>query len=52
MEKGQTRVIAIELPEHEWKQFLAAEPRPVEWLKARIRDRMNDAAPAPRVPAS
>lgn len=32
------RVISITLSEQEWQAFLAAEPQPVAWLLARIRD--------------
>lgn len=32
------RIISIPLSESEWQAFLAAEPQPVAWLLARIRE--------------
>jgi hypothetical protein len=32
------RVIHIPLSEAEWKAFLAATPKPVDWLRERIRE--------------
>ena len=32
------RVIHIPLTEAEWQAFLASTPRPVDWLKERIRE--------------
>jgi hypothetical protein len=43
------RVIHIPLTESEWRAFLATTPKPVEWLKERIREAIaRGAAPAPR----
>jgi hypothetical protein len=43
------RVIHIPLTESEWRAFLATTPKPVEWLKERIREAIaQGAAPAPR----
>jgi hypothetical protein len=32
------RVIHVPLSEEDWQAFLAATPRPVEWLRERIRE--------------
>ena len=32
------RVIHIPLSEAEWHAFLASTPRPIDWLRERIRD--------------
>ena len=32
------RVIHIPLTESEWRAFLATTPKPVDWLRARIRE--------------
>jgi hypothetical protein len=43
------RVIHIPLTESEWQAFLATTPKPVEWLKERIREAIaRGAATAPR----
>jgi hypothetical protein len=42
------RVIHIPLSEAEWQAFLASTPKPVDWLRERIREaiaRGNEAAP-------
>jgi hypothetical protein len=35
------RVIHIPLSEAEWKAFLATTPRPVDWLREKIREAIN-----------
>ncbi len=43
------RVIHIPLSEAEWQAFLASTPKPVDWLRERIREaiaREQKAAPA------
>jgi hypothetical protein len=43
------RVIHIPLSEAEWQAFLASTPKPVDWLRERIREaiaRDQHAAPA------
>jgi len=41
----QTRRIAIELTEAEWRAFLSLQPRPVDWLKERIREQIERGRP-------
>ena len=42
------RVIHIPLSEAEWRAFLASTPKPVDWLKERIREAIaKGAQPAP-----
>jgi len=52
MSNDRERVISISLTESEWREFVARQPEPVEWLRARIRDEVQQpAAPASgRVP--
>ena len=43
------RVIHIPLTEAEWQAFLASTPKPVDWLRERIREAIahsHQAAPA------
>ncbi|HXD20523.1 MAG TPA: hypothetical protein VN654_26085 [Vicinamibacterales bacterium] len=43
------RVIHIPLSEAEWQAFLASTPKPVDWLRERIREAIahrDQAAPA------
>jgi hypothetical protein len=35
------RVIHIPLSEAEWQAFLATTPKPVDWLRERIREAIN-----------
>jgi hypothetical protein len=35
------RVISISLTEAEWQAFIARQPRPVDWLRARILDEVG-----------
>ena len=37
------RVIHIPLSEAEWKAFLATTPRPVDWLREKIREAISGA---------
>ena len=44
------RVIHIPLSEAEWRAFLASTPKPVDWLREKIREAIaKGAAPAPSV---
>jgi hypothetical protein len=46
------RVIHIPLSEAEWRAFLASTPKPVDWLRERIREAIaKGAAPAPSAEA-
>lgn len=38
MSSERDRVISISLTESEWQAFIARQPRPVDWLRARILD--------------
>ena len=43
------RVIHIPLSEAEWQAFLAATPKPVDWLRERIREAINKSQnPSPK----
>ena len=45
------RVIHIPLSEAEWQAFLASTPKPVDWLRERIREAIaRDAKEAPPRP--
>jgi hypothetical protein len=37
------RVISISLSEAEWRAFTARQPKPVDWLRARILDEVENA---------
>ena len=37
------RVISISLSEAEWQAFTARQPKPVDWLRARILDEVENA---------
>ena len=41
MSAERDRVISISLTEAEWQAFVARQPRPVDWLRARIRDEIE-----------
>jgi hypothetical protein len=43
------RVIHIPLTEAEWQAFLASTPKPIEWLRERIREAIEKGA-APALP--
>jgi len=45
------RVISITLTEAEWQAFIARQPRPVDWIRARILDEVG-ALPTEPKPAS
>ena len=36
MSSERDRVISISLTEAEWQAFVARQPKPVDWLRARI----------------
>jgi hypothetical protein len=36
MSSERPRVISISLTEAEWQAFVACQPKPVDWLRARI----------------
>jgi hypothetical protein len=51
MTPERDRVISISLTEAEWRAFTARQPKPVDWLRARILDEVEvrtttDANPA------
>ena len=43
---GIDRVIHIPLTEAEWRAFLARTPKPVDWLRDRIREEIQKGASA------
>jgi len=43
------RVIHIPLTEAEWQAFLASTPKPIDWLRERIREAIEKGA-APALP--
>ena len=51
MSSERDRVISIILTEAEWQAFVARQPKPVDWLRARILDEVASAShpaqPAP-----
>ena len=42
MEISRERVISISLNESEWQQFVRLHPQPVNWLRERIQESLND----------
>jgi len=49
------RVIHIPLSEAEWQAFLASTPKPVDWLRERIREAINTSqtpSPKPQIPTA
>jgi hypothetical protein len=42
MSNERDRVISVTLTEAEWQAFIARQPQPVLWLRARIRDEVNE----------
>ena len=42
MNAERDRVISISLTEAEWQAFVARQPRPVDWLRARIREAIEE----------
>ena len=43
------RVIHIPLTEAEWQAFLASTPKPIDWLRERIREAIEKGAAASSV---
>ncbi len=43
MSTERDRVISISLTEAEWQAFVARQPQPVQWLRDRIRDELQQA---------
>jgi hypothetical protein len=41
MTSERERVISVTLSESEWQAFVARQPRPVDWLRERIRDEVG-----------
>jgi hypothetical protein len=41
MAMERDRVISISLTEAEWRAFIARQPQPVDWLRARILDEVE-----------
>jgi hypothetical protein len=41
MSSERERVISISLTEAEWQAFVACQPSPVDWLRARILDEVG-----------
>ena len=46
MSSERDRVISITLTEAEWQAFVARQPRPVDWLRARILDEVESSVRA------
>lgn len=44
MGSERDRVISISLTEAEWQAFVARQPKPVDWLRARIMDEVGRSA--------
>ena len=42
MGNERERVISISLTEAEWQAFIARQPKPVDWLRGRIRDEVAE----------
>lgn len=41
MSNERDRVISVTLSEAEWQAFVARQPQPVQWLRERIRDEVE-----------
>jgi hypothetical protein len=41
MSTDRDRVISISLTEAEWQAFIARQPKPVDWIRARILDELQ-----------
>jgi hypothetical protein len=41
MSIDRDRVISITLSETEWREFVARQPQPVNWLRERIKDEVS-----------
>lgn len=49
------RVITISLSEADWKALRSVQPEPIDWLKGKIRETIEEAragSPAPRTSAA
>ena len=46
MSNDRERVISITLSEAEWQAFVARQPQPVNWLRDRIRDEVDETVKA------
>jgi len=46
MTHERDRVISISLTEAEWQAFVARQPKPVDWLRAKILDEVGAASAA------
>jgi hypothetical protein len=44
MSNERDRVICVSLTEAEWQAFIARQPQPVQWLRDRIRDLVEQPA--------
>jgi hypothetical protein len=49
MSTDRDRVISISLTEAEWQAFIARQPKPVDWIRARILDELQANAVPERV---
>jgi hypothetical protein len=49
MSTDRDRVISISLTEAEWQAFIARQPKPVDWIRARILDELQATAVPERV---
>jgi hypothetical protein len=47
MSTDRDRVISISLTEAEWQAFIARQPKPVDWIRARILDELQANAAVP-----
>jgi hypothetical protein len=47
MTTERDRVISITLSEAEWRAFVTRHPQPVDWLRERIRNEVQQPAPEP-----
>jgi hypothetical protein len=47
MSSDRDRVISISLTEAEWQAFIARQPKPVDWIRARILDEVQATAGVP-----
>ena len=47
MTTERDRVISITLSEAEWRAFVTRHPQPVDWLRERIRNEVQEPDPEP-----
>jgi hypothetical protein len=52
MSTERDRVISIPLTDAEWRAFVARQPKPVDWLRARILSELEAAAAAGEAPSA